>query len=325
MNIHAYLLCYNEKEIIQSSVEYYSEFCSRVFILNNMSTDGCIELVSNNPKVTVIDWAWPEKVIDESYYIHLKTNVYKDYSRKGGRYVDDVADWVICCDMDEILYHPHLLDVLKKYKNEKVTVPNVYGVDILSKYEIDSDRGLIDQYREGVTNELFAKRIIFDPNFNMSYSFGCHPKGVGHDYMTKTYGYKESKQSELTLLHFKNIGDRNYRVALSSSKRVNMDNMQLQEDGKYKGMASIYLNLSSGKVKSKNKTKLGCELFDASGFVKVNDSIYHANYFRDAAVYYEDSGSSKLAYTYMKVALSLRPNGPFIKEKIKSYEGRGLK
>ena len=37
--VHVYLLCYNEEDIIAKIIEYYSTFCSKIFILDNYSTD----------------------------------------------------------------------------------------------------------------------------------------------------------------------------------------------------------------------------------------------------------------------------------------------
>ena len=69
--IHAYLLCYNEEKIIKNTLDYYSQFCTKIFVLDNMSTDQSCEIASQYKNVTVIKWQ-NNGFIDESLYVSLK-------------------------------------------------------------------------------------------------------------------------------------------------------------------------------------------------------------------------------------------------------------
>lgn len=193
MIIHAYLLCYNEEKIIKNTLDYYSKFCSKIFVLDNMSTDKSCEIASQYENVIIIKWQ-NNGFIDESLYVTLKTQTYKNYSRKGGEFTSEVADWIISCDMDEILYHPNLIWAIKEYDKLDVTVPCITGFNVLGDNELDPERDIIQQYSKAIRAKPFDKRILFRCDFDMTYSFGCHPKGNGFEHMKQTYLYKSSDE-----------------------------------------------------------------------------------------------------------------------------------
>ena len=58
MKIHAYFLCYNEEAILPHLLGHYSEFCDKITILNNMSTDKSVEIAKNWMfcDVEVVNW-----------------------------------------------------------------------------------------------------------------------------------------------------------------------------------------------------------------------------------------------------------------------------
>lgn len=219
MNIHVYLLCYNEESIIKNILDYYSSFCTKIFLMDNMSTDRSVEIAKKYKNVTIIPWESGEN-IDESLYVKMKSQTYKDYSRIGGRYTKEVADWVVSCDMDEVLYHPNIIQVLKKYKEEGVTVPQVTGFNMAGTNDLDESRSILEQYMNGVRENVFDKRIVFDADFDISYSKGCHSYGAGFEYMKETYNYTPSNKYPLALLHYKHIGSRLFEVAVKNSERV---------------------------------------------------------------------------------------------------------
>jgi glycosyltransferase involved in cell wall biosynthesis len=213
MKIHVYLLCYNEEKIISNIIDYYKQFASKIFILDNHSTDRSVEIANNYECVSIIPWKNESDKIDEAKYVQLKTQLYKNYSRKDGKFTEEVADWIISCDMDEVLYHPNIKDLLEGYTRDGVSVPKVTGFDMVGDNELDANLPIVDQYRLAERNKNFDKRIVFKASFDMAYSYGCHPKGDGFEYMKSSYGYVTSKESELALLHYKKIGSRYLEAA----------------------------------------------------------------------------------------------------------------
>lgn len=191
MIIHAHILAYNEEKILPFTLDYYSNICEKIFVYDNMSTDSSDEIYARYPKVTVIKWS-SNNEINEINYINIKSNGYKQYSR--------MADWVIVCDCDEFLYHPRLLDKLKYYKENNITVPKINGHDMVSdKFPEYDGKPITDKIKTG--SEVyppFCKNIIFNPKLDVQYGIG------GHSFQCNNANYSVSP--ELKLLHYKFLG-----------------------------------------------------------------------------------------------------------------------
>lgn len=191
MVIHAHILAYNEEKILPFTLDYYSTICEKIYIYDNMSTDGSDEIYLRYPKVEVIKWS-SDGQINEMNYIRIKSNGYKQTSRD--------ADWVIVCDCDEFLYYPNLIDKLSEYKKNKITVPMIEGHDMVSADFPEYDGELITS-KIKIGSEIyqpFCKNIIFDPKLDVEYGIGAH----SFNCMYGTY----SNSSELKLLHYKLLG-----------------------------------------------------------------------------------------------------------------------
>lgn len=253
MKIHVYLLCYNEEYIIEQVIRYYSTFCSKIFIMDNYSTDNSVKIANKYKNVKIIYWNSNEKFND---YLHvkIKTETYKKYSRKDGKYTEEVADWVICCDMDEILYAPNLEKSLKECLSLGITVPQTMGFEMIGKEEVNVNSLLTEQYRHGFRNPRFDKRIIFSTEIDMAYNIGCHPEGVGFEYMKRMFGYKSSNEVLLYVLHYKDIGSRLLESAEKNIKRLPKGQVKVQ-NGKYSGVAYHYQAIVDGVLKSRTHLK----------------------------------------------------------------------
>ena len=101
--IHCYFLCYNEENILPHLLRYYSDFCEKVFIMDNMSTDNSHEIIKTFEKAEIIPYNSNNELRDD-VYLMLKNNLWK--KSRG------VADYVIVGDADEFIYHPNLLVTL---------------------------------------------------------------------------------------------------------------------------------------------------------------------------------------------------------------------
>ena len=86
MIIHAHILVWNEEKILPFTLDYYSQFCDKIFIYDNMSTDGSDDIYKKYPKVEVTKWDSKDE-INESFYVQIKSYEYTKKSRD--------ADWVI--------------------------------------------------------------------------------------------------------------------------------------------------------------------------------------------------------------------------------------
>jgi hypothetical protein len=192
MIIHAHILAFNEEMILPFTLDYYSVFCDKIYVYDNMSTDSSDEIYKRYPKVIVKKWD-SNNEINELNYLKIKNNGYK-VSR------GDNADWVIVCDCDEILYHGKLLERLEYYKEQGITVPLVNGHDMVSEVFPEYDGELITK-KITTGSEVyppFCKNIVFNPKINVNFGIGAH--SFSSD---KTIN---SNSPELKLLHYKFLG-----------------------------------------------------------------------------------------------------------------------
>jgi hypothetical protein len=192
MIIHAHILAWNEEKILPFTLDYYSQFCEKIFIHDNMSTDSSDEIYARYPNVTVLKWS-SNNEINEINYVKIKSEAYRKYSRD--------ADWVIVCDCDEILYHPRLLEKLEYYKANGITVPKVNGHDMVSDKFPEYDGELITKKVKTGSPEVsipFSKNIIFNPKIDVTFGIGAH------SFSSNKTIYSNSP--ELKLLHYKFLG-----------------------------------------------------------------------------------------------------------------------
>ena len=190
MKIHAYIIAWNESKILPFTLDHYSQFCEKIFIYDNMSTDNTDEICGKYSNVKVIKWSTSDKKYNDVTLAEMKSNVYKQ-SRK------DNVDWVIMCDCDEYLYHENLLEKLKEYKNSGVTMPLIDGHDMYSDDFPEYDGELLtDKIKIGSeTYEPMCKNIIFNPSLDIQYMPGAHSNQCPNAVKSDT--------AEIKLLHYK--------------------------------------------------------------------------------------------------------------------------
>lgn len=214
------------------TLNYYSSFCEKIFVLDNMSTDNSVSICSNYHNVKVIQWGSDGKLNDLKY-IELKCNLYKNYSRQNYYNESSAADWVICIDMDEFIHHPNLIGLLAYYDSIGVTVPDVKGFHMAAKSWPSANELLTKTIRTGVREPNFDKRAIFKPCIDIKYSPGCHPKGSAHADLINDPKVVQSKEKEIALLHYKFIGN-------NFTDRATLFSQRLSEENKRRGFGIHY-------------------------------------------------------------------------------------
>ena len=230
MKIHSHILAWNEEKILPYTLDYYSTFCEKIFIYDNMSDDNSDEIYKRYPKVEVIKWD-SNNEINEINYIKLKTESYKERSRNQN------VDWVIVCDCDEFLYHPNLIDLLVDYKNSGITVPKVCGHDMVSENYPEYDgKLLIDKVKVGSERyQPMCKNIIFNPELDVNYGIGAHSFNCDNAVFSET--------EELKLLHYKFLGkDYVKKLYIDRAKRLSSFNKENKFGEHYFNLPFNYMN-----------------------------------------------------------------------------------
>lgn len=181
MTVEAYILNWNEKDIIHLTIKHYQAFCSKIVIYDNYSDDGS-DLIAEQMGCEVRKFGTPGELNDGDY-IKVKNNCWKGSN----------ADWVIVCDADEILSFVDY-GTLKKIG---VSIIKPYGYNMFSKCIPTNNWGEI---RFGLPDNNYSKLVCFNPNLvtEIGYVYGCHeanPQGK------VVYG-----GSGAMLLHYKHVG-----------------------------------------------------------------------------------------------------------------------
>ena len=185
--IHYYSICWNEEKILPFILDYYSPICDKITIMDNESDDNSVEIIKSYQKTEVRNYSTNGEIRDD-IYLEIKNNIWKESRGK--------ADWVIVCDVDEILYHPNLVSKQDELKIQGYTIIKPHGFDMYS--DNFPSKSLLEITNGVKDNRLLGKCIIFNPNMidEINYKTGCHkcyPSG----------NLKYYKKDDIKMLHYK--------------------------------------------------------------------------------------------------------------------------
>ena len=172
MVIDLYTLCWNEMDILPFVVDYWKRFVTHAYVYDNGSTDGSVEYLNQ------FDWIevrhFDTDGMDDATLRDIKNSVWKESKGK--------ADWVVVCDMDEIVFSEDLEKELKNAEEKGFTIVGSkwYWLCEDSKPVYDCDKLLHQVCTKFYEND--GKYLIFNPNEinEIGYSVGAHtinPKG----------------------------------------------------------------------------------------------------------------------------------------------------
>jgi len=192
MRVEAYLLCWNEKDIMPLVVKHYQKFCDKITILDNWSTDGSDKLAESLGCEVV---KFGTKFFDDEENRTIKNNCWK-WSN---------AEWVIVADFDEVLYYePCSMDMreffkvsAEQYVKFRPTIWKTIGWQIMSD---DMPKEDLTEITNGFRFDNYSKSICFSPKAikEINYNPGAHKIDPVGDVVYST--------EELYVLHYKHIG-----------------------------------------------------------------------------------------------------------------------
>jgi glycosyltransferase involved in cell wall biosynthesis len=170
MKIWLYTVTHNEAKILPFFLRHYEQFCDRITVFDDASTDGTPDLVRACAKGHLEKYPYPDG-LDDRQFIQLAQSRTAGYRRARGQ-----ADWVIWCDPDEFLYHPNLVPTLDQFLKAGVQVPLTRGFQMISDSFPDYSTGrqiweLID---EGIEDPAYAKPLVFRPECELQWEPGKH-------------------------------------------------------------------------------------------------------------------------------------------------------
>lgn len=240
-NIHLYTLCYNEERLIPYFYRHYSRFVDKITVFDNHSTDSSVDILKKYKKVDVCMYDTKDEINDQ-IWLDMKNNCWK---KSRGKF-----DFVIVCDIDELLYHPKINDLLCHIKNKNYTIVKPNGYHMISNKFPSCANNIYDEVKYGNRSEDFDKMILFDPNKieEISYDYGCHEASpTGNIKM-----YKDDK--DLKLLHFKDLSiDYLLKKYERNKKRLSEFNKKTKYSHHYALGEKFWRNYFSNAYKNKIK------------------------------------------------------------------------
>ncbi len=218
IKVDVYVLCYNEEKLVPFMLDYWNEFATNVYILDNNSTDNSVYLLKQEKRfnVEIIPYDSNNELNDQKY-LELKNNIWKKSIGK--------CDFVVVCDFDEALFSKNIMEELRYMLNNEQTIclPKIYDM-YSSEFPFYAENNFLHQIVKcGIPYDAFGKRIIFNPNkiSDINYVPGahnCNPNGI----------VKYYNRDNLYLFHFKNLSTEyvygRYKTYLNRMSEINKKN-----------------------------------------------------------------------------------------------------
>lgn len=211
MKIDVYSVMRNEIQILPYFLRHYETFADRIFVWDDDSDDGTREVLDKHPKVVLLGLT--EHGPNDHYWINKLWPQYKIISR-------GYADWCICVDADEFVYHPSILSHLEKYKDSNINQIKCAGYTMFSESLPMTDGQIYEEITYGVPDKWSTKTVVFNPEIDILYGIGrhrCLPKTLEVNY-------------DFKLLHYRYLGF-DYMVERCKKNGTNLERRNNLPDG----------------------------------------------------------------------------------------------
>jgi hypothetical protein len=193
--IEVWAFCYNRRELLPYFLAHYRRFAQRIVVCDNRSTDGSR------------DWlvAQGVEVLEDANGGDFDDRVLKDQKNSLWKASRGRADWVVVCDVDELVYISDLHRRLAWCVERGISGVRLTGFNMVSD-RLPQHAGQIydvPEFQVGASDPLWANKLaIFRPDMvdEINYLEGAHraaPEGRGWLY---------SDDTQFALLHYRFLG-----------------------------------------------------------------------------------------------------------------------
>ena len=221
MKIHVFSIMWNEEFILPYFLRHYATFADRIFVIDDHSTDRTAEIAKAHPKVTLLDYEYEGLVEDDFNKTFAKA--YKEHSRQ--------ADWAMCVDADELVYHPHITKALEHRQGVLKTT----GYFIVSDHLPVGGGQIYDELFMGVRFPKWDKPIIFDPKLDVMFGDGRHSVN------------QPAQPTDIKLLHYRYMS-RQYVIDRNTASYPRVDMTEDQREYRMKKALDWYDNALAGPL-----------------------------------------------------------------------------
>jgi hypothetical protein len=187
--VHLYAVCWNEEKFIPFFLQHYDDFVAHYYIYDNNSDDATIESLATKKNITIKEYN-TDGTFNDVVNQQIKNNAWKHSRGK--------ADWVIVIDIDELLYHTNIKELLYSSTH---TIFKPMGYNMVCDKFPSYHSPITQQIKMGIHDKSFSKMVLFNPHkiTEVNYKPGAHeanPEGI----------VNIGKSDDLKLLHYKNLG-----------------------------------------------------------------------------------------------------------------------
>ena len=193
MKVDVYSIMHNEEQILPYWLRHYDTIADRIFVWDDDSTDGTRAILSRHPKVTILPIGKHNS--NDAYWVTSVFPQYEHISR-------GLADWVVIADADEFIYHPRLLDVLKREKDQGTQLIHCAGYTMISDGLPATTGQIYDEIKLGLPDGMESKWTIHSPDIQVRYAKGRH--GPVHNRLA----FVRNRHTGIKLLHYRYLGDK---------------------------------------------------------------------------------------------------------------------
>lgn len=158
ITIEVHTICWNEERLLPLFLNHYAQFATRIIVWDNGSDDASPELVRRCPRAELRTYDSGGQS-SEDRYLDVKNHCWKE-SR---------SDWVIVCDVDELIHHEDLPAFLAGSQD---AILRCDGFNVCGP--LTTDRAGLDDWR-GKCAPWYCKPAVFRASIGeMRYAYGCH-------------------------------------------------------------------------------------------------------------------------------------------------------
>lgn len=163
VSVWCFTVVRNEEVLMPYFMRHYKEFCSKIIVYDDHSTDNTRQIVWQNGGI-VRDCPWSG--LDDIKHTEFAAQQYKEARGE--------ADWVIWVDADEFIWHRQLTKRLLSLTLDGVTLPRVQGYSMVSDHVPDGTGQIYDEIRMGFRDDSYGKQCVFSPLIDIIWSAGKH-------------------------------------------------------------------------------------------------------------------------------------------------------
>ena len=193
LKVDVYSTMRNEIAILPYFLRHYETFADRIFVWDDGSDDGTLEMLKAHPKVTLLPVNLGKA--DDEYFVQHLWPQYKTISRGH-------ADWTICVDTDELIYHPDIVEKLKELQEKGIRKVRCEGFTMYHPTFPTAQGQIYDEVKVGVKDRWSTKTVLFNPEIDIRWDVGRH---------RCSRKIEPACDTGINLLHFRYLGWEYYR------------------------------------------------------------------------------------------------------------------